>query len=85
MGVVDEAIEDGVGIGRIADDLVPPLDRDLAGDDGRFGSVAVFEDLQQIMAPGIVERLETPVIEDQELRPRDGVSMPREFSPKVPK
>lgn len=69
MGVVDEAIEDGVGIGRITDDLVPPLDGDLAGDDGRFASVSVFEDLQQIMASGIIERLETPVIEDQELRP----------------
>ena len=37
-----------------------------------FASVSVFEDLQQIMASGIIERLETPVIEDQELRPRDG-------------
>ena len=27
-------IEDGIGIGRIADDLVPFVDRDLAGQDG---------------------------------------------------
>jgi hypothetical protein len=34
MGIVDEAVEDSVGIGRIADDLMPFVDRDLAGQDG---------------------------------------------------
>jgi hypothetical protein len=34
MGVVDEAVKNGVGIGRIADDLMPFVDRDLAGQDG---------------------------------------------------
>lgn len=34
VGVVDEAIEDGVGQCRIADDVVPVFDRYLAGDDG---------------------------------------------------
>ena len=34
MGVVDEAVEDGVGIGRVADDPMPFVDRDLAGQDG---------------------------------------------------
>ncbi|KKN82455.1 hypothetical protein LCGC14_0308770 [marine sediment metagenome] len=69
MGVVDEAIEDGVGIGRIADDLVPSLDGDLAGDDGRLSAVSFFEDLQEIVALGIVERLKAPIVEDQELAP----------------
>ncbi len=32
MGVADEAVEDGVGVGRVADDLVPFVDRDLAGE-----------------------------------------------------
>jgi hypothetical protein len=32
VGVVDEAVEDGVGDGGIGDDLVPMLDRHLAGD-----------------------------------------------------
>ena len=62
MGVVDEAIEDGVGIGWIADDLVPAVHGDLAGDDGRFAAVSFFEELQEIMTPGIVKRLETPLI-----------------------
>ena len=35
VGVVDEAIEDGVGDGGIADDFVPAIDGHLAGDDER--------------------------------------------------
>ena len=50
MGVVDEAVEDGVGEGGVADHLVPCVDRHLAGDDGRAPSVAVLEDLQQVRA-----------------------------------
>jgi len=34
MGVVHEAVEDGVGNGRIGDHIVPMLHIDLAGDDG---------------------------------------------------
>jgi len=48
MGIVDEAIEDGVGIGRIADDLVPYRYRQLAGDDCRTPAVALLEDFQQV-------------------------------------
>src|SRR5271156_1739870 len=67
MGVVDEAIEDGVGIGRVADHLVPFVDRDLGGEDGRASSVAVFEDLVEIAACTAVERVEAPIVEDEEL------------------
>ena len=33
VGVVDEPVPDGVGQCRVADGLVPVLDRELAGDD----------------------------------------------------
>ena len=33
ISVVHEAVEDRVGECRIADDLIPAVDRDLAGDD----------------------------------------------------
>ena len=46
--VVDDAVEDGVGQRRVADDLVPVVDRHLAGDDQRAGAVAILDDLQQI-------------------------------------
>src|SRR5947208_11142003 len=67
MGVVDEAVENGVGIGRVSDDLMPFVDRDLAGQDGRAASVAFFEDLVEIAAGTAVERFEAPIVEDQEL------------------
>ena len=63
--VVDDAIEDGVGIGGIADQLVPFVDGDLAGDDRRSASVAFFENLEQIVTSGGIERLEPPVVESR--------------------
>jgi len=51
VGVVHEAVEDGVGEGWVADDLVPVLDRQLAGEERRALAVADIEQLQQV-APG---------------------------------
>ena len=49
MGVVEEAVEDSVGVSRIADDIVPFVDRELAGDDCRSSYIAFFKNFQQIM------------------------------------
>jgi hypothetical protein len=67
MSVVDEAVQNGVGVGRIADDFVPTVDRKLGGDHRGAASVALFEDFQEIMARGCVERLKRPVIKDQKV------------------
>ena len=67
MGVVDEAVEDGVGVGRVADYLVPFVDRDLAGQDRRAAAVAFFEDLVEIAAGAGIERFKAPIVEDEEL------------------
>jgi len=67
MGVVDQAVEDGVGIGWVADYLVPFVDGDLAGQDGRTAAIAFFEDLVKIAAGAGVERFEAPIIEDEKL------------------
>ena len=67
MSVVDETIQDGVGVGWIADDFVPTVDRKLRGDHCGAASVALFEDFQEIMARGGVERLQPPVIEDEKV------------------
>ena len=48
MGVVNQAIQDGVGDRGIADVFMPVFDRELAGDDGGAGAVAVLDDLQEI-------------------------------------
>lgn len=61
---MDQAVEDGVGV---ADQRVPLIDRELAGDDGGATAVAVLEDLQEVVAGRGVERLEAPVVEDEEI------------------
>jgi hypothetical protein len=53
--VVNEPVQDGVGIGRIANDFVPSVDGTLGGDHRGAASVAFFEDFQKIMPGGSVE------------------------------
>ena len=56
VGIVDKPVENGVGIGGIADDLMPAIDGKLRGDHRRFAAIAFFEDFQKIMARGGVEK-----------------------------
>ena len=66
MGAVNDAVEDRVAEGGIADDLVPAADRNLAGDQQRAPLVAIVDDLEQIAALLGVERLRPPVVDDQQ-------------------
>ena len=77
VGVVDEAVEDGVGVGGVADEGVPVGDGELAGDEGGSSAVAIFEDFQQIVAGLGVERLEAPVVEDEQLDGAEGLEAAR--------
>ena len=65
--VVDDAIEDGIGVGGVADQLMPFVDGDLAGDERRSAAVAFFENLEEVVTRGGVERLEAPIVKDEEL------------------
>ena len=69
IGVVNDAIEDGVGEGWLADDLVPRLHRELTGDQRRAGAVAVLNDLHQVAPLAGSEPVRAPVVEDQQDRP----------------
>ena len=60
---MQDAIEDGIGECRFAEILVPMLDRQLAGDDGRARADAVVEDLGQVGAFRRCRRCQTPVID----------------------
>ena len=73
MGVVDEAIEDGVGVGGIADDLMPGGDGKLRGDDRRSAPIALFEDFEQVVTGAGVERFEAEVVEDRADRRDRGI------------
>jgi hypothetical protein len=67
MGVVNEAVEDGVGICRITDESVPFVDGDLTGENGRATPIAFLEDLVEVTTGTGIERFEAPIVEDQEL------------------
>jgi hypothetical protein len=67
MGVVDQAVEDGVGVSRVSDHLMPFIDGDLAGENGRAAAVAFFEDLVEVSAGASVEGIKPPIVEDEEL------------------
>ena len=67
MGVVNDAIQYGIGIGRVTDQLMPFVHRDLAGDDGGAPAIAFFEDFEKIMTGGGIEWLKTPIVQDEQL------------------
>ena len=67
VGVVNEAIEDGVGVGGIADDLMPGRHGKLRGDDRRSAPIALFEDFEQVVAGAGVERFEAEVVENEQI------------------
>ncbi len=73
VGIVDEAVEDGVGDGRVGDGLMPLLDRELAGHDGRAATVPIINDLQEVAS--LIRRQigETPVVKDQQFDPGYGL------------
>src|SRR6267142_5597370 len=71
VGVVDEAIEDCVGHGGVADDFVPAVDGQLAGDNDRASFISVLDNLKQITALVGVERLWPPVIKNEQIETSD--------------
>jgi hypothetical protein len=67
MGVVNEAVEDGIGISRVADEGVPFVDRDLAGEDGRAAPITFLEDLLEVTTGTGLEWFAALIVEDEEL------------------
>ena len=62
---MDELVEDGVGEGGVAEQVVPLLDGRLAGDQGGTGGVSVLEELEEVSAMAGVERGESEVEDDE--------------------
>ena len=67
MRVVDQAVQDGVGVGGIANDFMPGGQRELGGDDRRSAGVSLFEDFEQIMTGAGVEGFEAEVVENEQI------------------
>lgn len=74
VGIVDEAVEDGIGVGGIAEGIVPLLDGELAGDEGGAASIALFGDLEEFVAGLGVDGLEGEVVKDEQLDAEQGAT-----------
>jgi len=73
MGVVDQAVEDGVGDGGISDLFVPVIHRKLTGDDGGDMTVSLLDDLQEVSSFGIGHGSEPEIVNHQDVDPGDFV------------
>jgi len=67
VGVVDDPVEYCVCECRFADDVVPCLDRQLAGEQDRAVAVAVLDDLHEVASLRAGEPVRAPVVEDQQI------------------
>ena len=56
MRVVGEAVEDGVGVSGIANNLMPGGQGELGGDDRRSAPVSLLEDFEQIVTGDPADR-----------------------------
>ena len=67
MGVVDEAVEDGVSQGWVRDDGVPLVDGELRGHDGGVGLTAIIDHRQQVPRLGRCQGCEPPVVQHEKV------------------
>lgn len=70
LGAVEQAVEDGVCDGGIAQPCVPMLDGQLAGNEGGLAGTVV-DDFQQIVSSIGVAGHHVPVVEDQDVDARE--------------
>ena len=75
VGVVNEPVQDGVGVGGVAYNPMPAIHGKLGGDHRGAAAVALLEDFEEIVTGGRVERLEPPVFADQEIGAAETVSL----------
>ena len=63
---MNEPVEDGIGVSRVANEGVPFVDGDLTGEDGRATPIAFLEDLGGAAIHALREALQAS--EDERLR-----------------
>ena len=67
MGIVNKAVQYGVGVGGVTDQRMPAGHRKLAGDQGGFATIAIFEDFEQMVAGIGIKGFQSPVIEYEQI------------------
>ena len=78
MGAMDDAVENGVSQGRIANDLMPAIGRELAGYQQGSPVIAIVDDLEQITTLFGVERFRPPIVDDQQVSAFERGHQPRQ-------
>ena len=78
VGVVDDAIQDRVAEGGLADNLMPGGHGELAGDQDGAAAVAILDDLHEIAPLAGREAIGSPVVEDEEIDLDQHAEQPRE-------
>jgi hypothetical protein len=76
VSVLEQAVENGVGHGGVAEGLVPVSNQKLAGDDGGADLGAVLDDLEKVGGLVGAERPEQEVVEKEHLDPRPAHEQP---------
>ena len=77
MSIVDEAVQDGVGVGGVPNDLMPGRQGELGGDDRRPSAVSLLENFEQIVTGAGVEGLEAEVVENEQIGAAEGLDEAR--------
>src|SRR6201995_5167479 len=72
MGVGNETVQDGVGVGGVANPVMPGGQGKLRGDDRRSPAISLLEDFEQVVPGAGVERFEAEVIEDEQIGAAEG-------------
>jgi hypothetical protein len=67
MRIVHEAVQNGVGISGVANDLMPSRQRELGGDDCRSSAISFLEDFEQIVTSAGVAGFEAEVVENEQI------------------
>lgn len=67
VGVMDEPIQDRIAKSRIANQVMPVFEGELAGHEGGPAVVAVLEDFEQVASFEVAEGGQAPVVEDEEV------------------
>ncbi len=64
---MDQAIQNGVRQGGIANAVMPVLDGQLTGDQGGTGLITVIQDLQEVMSVPISQGFQPPVVQHEHI------------------
>lgn len=67
MGIVNEAIQNGIGDGGVRDEVMPFGHGGLSGDDGGFAPVALLDDFEEMEALLVRQAMRAEVVENEQL------------------